>query len=65
MLSPSIVEKEGALFRWKRGAGNDDKWKLFLDEKGEFKQIGQSPTRPTESQLVSAIYNATAAKAPL
>eukprot|EP00210_Caulerpa_lentillifera_P000948 g918.t1 len=57
-----IINKDGALFRWQKETYEEAKWLIFLFEDGSFKQIGQTANRPTQEQLETTIYNATASE---
>ena len=65
MVSVVYLEKNGALFHWQKERGYDAKWFIFLEDDQQFKQIGQQATRPTQFELETALYNATAAESPI
>lgn len=59
-ISWFVLDKDGALFRWQKERSEEAKWLIFLFEGGSFKQIGQTLNRPTQEELETTIYNATA-----
>lgn len=59
------VDRDGALFRWKKEKGVEEKWRIFIREDQSFVQVGQMSTRPSQEELETAIYNATVAESPV
>lgn len=56
--------KTGFVFRWTKSRVGASTWRIYLDDKG-IQRVGQMATKPTESDIESAVYNASAAKSPL
>lgn len=56
--------KTGFVFRWSESSTDSRFWKIFLDD-GGIRSIGRMASKPTQADLETAVYNASAAKSPL
>ncbi|GMH33498.1 hypothetical protein BSKO_01332 [Bryopsis sp. KO-2023] len=58
--------KEGAMLRWVKEKNKTVMWRIFVKERdGGFKCVGRQATRPADSELELAMYNASAADSPV